>query len=138
MGLIYQLQYEEHVVHEDIQKLSSAMKERIQESILKKLLIHPEIFGKPLRHSAKGYRKLRVGDYRVVFRLEGVFVKIFAIGHRSMRLQNFESETADLVAQTKHPPSPSRISGYGGQAPLTTGHQRGVLSPARQRVVRSD
>lgn len=84
MEIKYQLQYEEQVVHDDIPKLSSVMRDRIHKTITMKLLTQPEIFGKPLRHSARGYRKLRVGDHRVVFRLEGVLVKIFAIGHRSI------------------------------------------------------
>ena len=84
MELNYQLQYEEQVVHDDIPKLASAIRDRIQKAIMTKLLVHPEIFGKPLRHSARGYRKLRVGDHRVVFRIEGLLIKIFAIGHRSI------------------------------------------------------
>jgi len=43
----------------------------------------PELYGKPLRRSLKGYRKLRVGDYRVIFRIEKHFIKIFVIQHRS-------------------------------------------------------
>ncbi|MES2504791.1 MAG: type II toxin-antitoxin system RelE/ParE family toxin [Myxococcota bacterium] len=40
--------------------------------------------GKPLRYSLKGHRRLRVGDYRVVYRIEpqNQTVVIIAIKHR--------------------------------------------------------
>ena len=44
----------------------------------------PEIYGKPLRSSLKGYRNLRIGDYRIIFRIEEKAVKVFAILHRSI------------------------------------------------------
>lgn len=84
MGLIFDIQYHEAVAKEDIPKLSSDWKEKIKSAIENKLSEHPEIFGKPLRKSLKGYRKLRVGDYRVIFRIEEKTIKIFAIQHRSV------------------------------------------------------
>lgn len=80
---MFVLQYADDVVRIDIPKLSPEVKRRIRMTIEKKLTVEPEKFGKPLRRSLKGYRKLRVGDYRVIFRIEESFVKIFAIGHRS-------------------------------------------------------
>ncbi|MDP3997816.1 MAG: type II toxin-antitoxin system RelE/ParE family toxin [bacterium] len=41
------------------------------------------LYGKPLRRSLKGYRKLHVGDYRVIFRIAGHAVKILIIQHCS-------------------------------------------------------
>ncbi len=82
--MIFQIVYHEAVATEDIPKLSREWGEIIRGAIEKKLTSQPEIFGKPLRHSFKGYRKLRVGDYRVVFRIEDTFVKIFVIQHRSV------------------------------------------------------
>lgn len=84
MGLIFDIQYHEAVVKEDISKLSSDWKVKIKSAIENKLSEHPEIFGKSLRKSLKGYRKLRVGDYRVIFRIEEKTIKIFAIQHRSV------------------------------------------------------
>jgi mRNA interferase RelE/StbE len=77
------LQYHEEVVTSDIPALPKKERERIQKAIQEKLTTRPEMFGKPLRRSLKGYRRLRVGDYRVVFRIEKAAVKIFVIGHRS-------------------------------------------------------
>ncbi len=80
----YELQYHEKVINEDIPKLSVEIRNLIKISVEKKLLSSPETFGKPLRKSLKGYRKLRVGDFRVIFRIENSFIKIFMIEHRSV------------------------------------------------------
>ncbi len=45
----------------------------------------PEIeFGKPLQYSLKGLRRLRVGDYRMIFKIEedDKIVFVVKIGHR--------------------------------------------------------
>lgn len=78
------VKYADEVIRGDIPKLSLAIKGRIKSAIEKKLTSEPEKFGKPLRKSLKGYRKLRIGDYRVIFRIEDAFVKVFVIGHRSV------------------------------------------------------
>ena len=83
MEVVYEILYEVCVAKEDIPKLSSINKKRIKNDIQVKLTTRPELFGKPLRQSLKGYRKLRVGEYRVIFRIGGRKVKIFAILHRS-------------------------------------------------------
>ncbi len=77
--------YEEEVVKSDIPSLSGDIKLRIKHIIYAKLATEPEKFGKPLRRSLKGYRSLRIGDYRVVYRIEAEkkAVKIFIIMHRS-------------------------------------------------------
>lgn len=84
MGIKFDIVYHPLVVKEDIPKLGTADKINIKKAIESKLAINPEIFGKPLRQSLKGYRKLRVEDYRVIYRIEGKKVKIFYIGHRSI------------------------------------------------------
>lgn len=87
MGLNFEIFYHPLVIKEDIPKFSTADKNRIKKAVEDKLTISPEIFGKPLRRSLKGYRKLRVGDYRAIYRIEGAKVKIFYIGHRSVVYQ---------------------------------------------------
>ena len=83
----FDIRYHELVIKEDIPRLSSGWREKIKRAIEEKLNTHPELYGKPLRQSLKGYRKLRVGDYRVIFRIEGNTVKIFIIQHRSVVYQ---------------------------------------------------
>ena len=82
--MIFKIHYHEAVVGEDIPKLSREWKNTIRKAIEEKLTSNPEIFGKPLRQSLKGYRKLRVGDYRIVFHIQKNIIKVFAIQHRSV------------------------------------------------------
>ncbi len=84
MELKFSVQYHKAVVDDDIPKLPLVWKNKIKVAIENKLVAKPETFGKPLRRSFKGYRKLRVGDYRVIFRIEKKKVKILAILHRSI------------------------------------------------------
>jgi len=80
----YKVFYHELVVKEDLPKLGQRIKLQIKKAIETRLMASPEIFGKPLRRSLRGYRKLRAGDYCVIFSIQGNKVKIFIIGHRSM------------------------------------------------------
>lgn len=83
MEVMFHVIYHEQVVKSDIPRLTLSWKNKIKNAIEKKLTTNPEVFGKPLRQSLRGYRKLRVGDYRIVFRIEGVLVKVVLIRHRS-------------------------------------------------------
>ena len=79
----YRIDYLESVIREDIPELSMSARNQIKQSIERKLATNPIEFGKPLRHSLKGARRLRVGDYRVIYRIEpGEVVLILKIGHR--------------------------------------------------------
>lgn len=51
---------------------------------LNKLYDDPERVGKPLKGNHKGLHRLRVGDYRVLYAVEGGSntVKILDVGHR--------------------------------------------------------
>lgn len=80
--------YHESVVENDIPRIAPSFRIRIKKAIEEKLLTNPEIYGKPLRRSLKGYRKLRIGDYRVIFRIQEKFIKIFLIQHRSVAYKN--------------------------------------------------
>jgi len=88
MGVKFKIFYHNKVVKEDIPKLSSAYRKRVKIAIEQRLTTEPETFGVPLRKSLKNYRKLRVGNYRVIFRIEGMKVKILIIAHRSVVYQS--------------------------------------------------
>ena len=90
MALTFEIVYHEKVVREDIPRIDSVWRIKIRAAIEERLTTNPEIYGKPLRHSIKGYRKLRVGDYRVVFRIDGNRILIFAIRHRSVVYREIE------------------------------------------------
>jgi mRNA interferase RelE/StbE len=78
----YTIRYHHLVKSEDLQKLDNRTKARIRKAIETRLIIAPEEYGEPLRRTLKGYWKLRVGDYRVVFRVKGEEITIFGIRHR--------------------------------------------------------
>jgi mRNA interferase RelE/StbE len=79
---MYSVTYHYLVVREDIPALPNTWKKKIRRAIEERLITYPDFYGKPLRRSLKGYRKLRVGDYRVVFRIERNNIKILIIQHR--------------------------------------------------------
>ena len=79
----YRIEYLESVVREDIPRLSTDVRNRIRKAIEQKLGSHPVEFGKPLRYSLKGARRLRVEDWRVVYTIESPdVVLIVKIGRR--------------------------------------------------------
>jgi len=86
---MYTIQYDARVAR-DVASLSNTTHRQIRTAIEVKLTTSPEIFGKPLRHSLLGFRSLRVGDYRVVFRIEKNTVTVLFIGHRSVGYKRVE------------------------------------------------
>jgi len=79
----YRVEYLESVVRDDIPRLSTTAKRRIRGAIEPSLGSNPIEFGKPLRYSLRGARRLRVGDYRVSYRIDPPdSVLIVKIGHR--------------------------------------------------------
>ena len=82
MSMEYNLRYHPDVKKKDIPKLDGKTKSILKKAIEERLARHPEKYGQPLRRTLKGYWKLRIGDYRVVFRLSGDTIIILAILHR--------------------------------------------------------
>ena len=80
--MAYTIRYHHLVKSEDIPKLDNTVKTRIKKVIETKLIAAPEEYGEPLRRTLKGYWKLRVGDYRVVFKVEGDDIIVLGIRHR--------------------------------------------------------
>ena len=78
----FYLKYHPAVRNEDLPIIDRRMKDRIRKAIEERLQIAPHEYGDPLRKDLKGYRKLRVGDYRVVFKISGSDVWILGIRHR--------------------------------------------------------
>ena len=79
----WRIDYLESVVRDDIPALPKAARQRIRKAIEGKLGSNPVEFGKPLRYSFKGARRLRVGDHRVIYRIEPPdVVLVVKIGHR--------------------------------------------------------
>ena len=79
--MTYSLSYHPEVAR-DIAHLPKNISSRIQRAIEERLLADPVHYGHPLRRSLQGYRKLRVGDYRVIYKIKESQIIIFKIGHR--------------------------------------------------------
>ncbi len=76
------LKYHPAVQSEDLPKLDRRARDRIKKAMEQRLAIAPQDYGEPLRRTLKGYWKLRVGDYRVVFKFQGGTIIILGILHR--------------------------------------------------------
>lgn len=67
---VFEIEYLESVVEEDIPALPKTMRTRIKNAIETRLAIDPIGLGKPLRYSFIGHRRIRVGDYRILYRMD--------------------------------------------------------------------
>ncbi|MCK4389902.1 MAG: type II toxin-antitoxin system RelE/ParE family toxin [Desulfobacterales bacterium] len=80
--MAYQLLYHADVKKVDLPKIDAKNKAMVKRAIKERLTTQPEVYGKPLQRTLKGYWKLRVGEYRVVFRISENDVFILGIIHR--------------------------------------------------------
>ena len=80
---MYQIFYDSRV-QQDLAGLPKKDCSNIEKTILKKLSSNPLELGKPLTSRLKGWFRLRIGIYRVVYRVEKekVIVYILKIGVR--------------------------------------------------------
>lgn len=81
-SMAYTILYHPEVLSKDLLKVPVNIKTRIKAAIESRLARDPVSYGGPLRQSLKGHRKLRVGDFRIIFRIDGDNVIILKIGHR--------------------------------------------------------
>ena len=79
--MLFEPRYHPEVAR-DIAGFPQNIKNRIRKAIEDRLILDPVKFGEPLRRSLFGFRKLRVGDYRVIYQIQGQTVIILKIGHR--------------------------------------------------------
>ena len=73
-----------HDVEEDLESVGTSAANRIVRAIGSKLGLSPLDFGAPLSGNLANFRKLRVGDYRVVYqvRKKTIVVYVLAVGPR--------------------------------------------------------
>ncbi len=69
----------------EFRKLGHAAAAEILDAIQRKLTREPELYGEPLRKDLKGYFKLVVGQWRVIYHVERdiVTVLVLAVGKRA-------------------------------------------------------
>jgi len=75
----YDIRFEPNVVRRDIPSIPPAFVDPIMRAIHERLTVLPEGAGKPLRHNLKGCWRLRVGEWRVLYRIDGRSVSVFSI-----------------------------------------------------------
>lgn len=80
--MAYTVIYHPDIPKEDLSGISRDIKDAIRRAIETRLVPNPFLAGEPLRQSLKGHRKLRVGDYRVIYRVRGDKIIVLKIGHR--------------------------------------------------------
>jgi mRNA interferase RelE/StbE len=79
--MAYQVFYHPEIA-KDLEGVPQNIKEMIKRAIVERLLSNPEAVSQPLKRNLKGYRKLRVGDYRVIHKIQGHSIIILKIGNR--------------------------------------------------------
>ena len=65
----------------DIKKLDTAIKNRIGKALLK-LQTNPLLYSVKLSDPAIGTYRFRIGDYRVIFDIEGNDIVVLRVGYR--------------------------------------------------------
>lgn len=82
-GTRYLIEYTEEAKN-DIKGLQKTIARIIKKAIEERLMTAPNEYGEPLLRNLKGYRRLRVASYRVIYKVdEGkVTVLIIKIGNR--------------------------------------------------------
>lgn len=81
---MWQVEIHPLVWEEDFARFDPSVRRRITKAIRTKLATHPAEFGKPLAGPLQGYWRLRVDDYRVIYRMEHkrLIVIVVKIGMR--------------------------------------------------------
>lgn len=86
----YTVIYGNSLPFKEIKKIPSNILQTIRNQIEEKLTHSPEIFGKPLRNSLYGYRRLRIGKYRIIYRITpSAIVEVMFIGKKPKVYEHF-------------------------------------------------
>ena len=88
----YNVVFEPVVLSIDLKKISKQNKNSIKKAIETKLTSRPALYSLPLRSPLVGYKKLRVGKYRIVFKLDEENKNCIIIGIRHRENIYIESE----------------------------------------------
>ena len=91
--MVYDLIYHPDVKKIDLPKIDNKNKSMIKRAIQERLTTRPEVYGKPLRRTLKGYWKLRVGNYRLVFKITGHEILILGIMDRKTIYSQIEKRS---------------------------------------------
>lgn len=79
MGQIrYKIEYEIGI-EKQLQKINKNIRIRIKKAIEDRLTTNPNEYGKPLTKEWKDHRRLRVGDYRIIYKVYEERVVVFIV-----------------------------------------------------------
>jgi len=78
----YAVVYRPEVATEDLPRVPRNLRARIIRAVETRLMTEPARYGERLRRSLIGLWKIRVGDHRVCYEIEGHTVTAWAIRHR--------------------------------------------------------
>jgi len=81
---MWKIKIHKYVLKKDFKKIDSYNQLKILRAIKKKLAKDPKNYGVPLRGKFKGYWKLRVEDFRVVYKIieSQILVLVIKVGIR--------------------------------------------------------
>ena len=94
--MTYTLLYHPDVKKVDLPKIDQKIKRRVKKAIEERLLVQPAMYAKPLQRTLKGYWKLRIGAYRVVFKFEEETIIILGIVHRKTVYQKIQKRKTSV------------------------------------------
>ncbi|GBE06332.1 toxin RelG [bacterium BMS3Abin10] len=76
---MWQIKIHRRVIDEDFKKISKNDRSTILKTLYKKLSVDPEKYGSPLRSELKGFWKLKISHYRIIYKIEKSTVKVLAL-----------------------------------------------------------
>ena len=81
---MWQVKIHRLVLKEDFKKFSPKQRQHILAVLKKKLSLAPEVYGKPLSGKFSGYWRLRIEDFRVIYRIvkDKIQVLVIKVGIR--------------------------------------------------------
>jgi len=69
-------------VEDDLRPIGRLHRRRVLDAIEERLTSHPDQYGKPLGGRLSGLRRVRVGDFRIVYQIKDDQVIVWAAIHR--------------------------------------------------------
>lgn len=74
----FKIEYAEDV-EEQLENINRNIRDRIKKAIEERLTTNPNEYGKPLIREWKGHRRLRVGDFRIIYKVYEEKIVVFIV-----------------------------------------------------------
>lgn len=76
---MWRIKIHHFVIDEDFKKINKHDQSLIIKTIYKKLSVAPEKYGSPLRSGLKGYWKLKISHYRIIYKIEKEEIRVLVL-----------------------------------------------------------